>query len=514
MDEPLFLAPARHILADPRHPLAFNFNWYGETVPMTEINNTPPLTLYLLAFALKATGGGERAMKMFLLPFDLAAASALYLLAARFLASPLLPTLIVLAGPAYLISMGQLNPDKFCLAAGLWALYLTVRSCDSGRLRWGGPAALLGLSILFKYAGIVFLIPALCYARQKGAAPRRLACFTASALAPLGLYLGWDGAHGAGAWGSAWNVIWRSAADSWADWVHKLRSFLSFVGGCGVVIAVWPFLTPAPGRSRAFILYAVIPSLLLFWPGFDIEPVRILDRIMGLGFSITALAALGLMFSKTARSSEGWFLWSSWVVSGACLQIFVYWAVLARITVFFLPPLIFFLAQLLEKRFSARSLRGIYAVSLAMVAFLSASLSWVDHVYAEAQREFARQVVEPYVRSGRRVYFEGHWGLQYYMEKAGAELIDHRAYGWEAVRPGDIVVASRVNSNSNLTFAPRVERAHRIRRDFSARVESAVPLRLMSGWTGQGGFYANSWGFLPYSFSFEPVEEFLLGEHL
>ena len=38
-------------------------------------------------------------------------------------------------------------------------------------------------------------------------------------------------------------------------------------------------------------------------------------------------------------------------------------------------------------------------------------------------------------------------------------------------------------------------------------VRSRVPLRLLSGWTGEGGFYSNVFGFLPFSLSTEPVDE-------
>ena len=53
IDEPFFLAIARHILSDPLHPLAFWYNWYGDAVPMASINNTPPLLGYLLAAELE-----------------------------------------------------------------------------------------------------------------------------------------------------------------------------------------------------------------------------------------------------------------------------------------------------------------------------------------------------------------------------------------------------------------------------------------------------------------------------
>ena len=74
VDEQLYLPAARQILREPLRPLDFEFNWYGQSVPYRQINNTPPVLHYLLAGALKLTGGGEFAMRLCFLPFDLAAA--------------------------------------------------------------------------------------------------------------------------------------------------------------------------------------------------------------------------------------------------------------------------------------------------------------------------------------------------------------------------------------------------------------------------------------------------------
>src|ERR1700756_2789417 len=137
------MAPARHILVDFWHPLAFSFNWYGRSVPMASINNTPPLMLYLLAAGLKLTGGSELGMRLFFLPFPILAAVALYLLADRFLKRPLLPALICAAGPGFLINMGMLYPEVLAAALGYWGLYALVRGVDDERPVWFWSSAAL-----------------------------------------------------------------------------------------------------------------------------------------------------------------------------------------------------------------------------------------------------------------------------------------------------------------------------------------------------------------------------------
>jgi hypothetical protein len=74
------------------------------------------------------------------------------------------------------------------------------------------------------------------------------------------------------------------------------------------------------------------------------------------------------------------------------------------------------------------------------------------------------------------------------------------------MRPGDVAVLSRVNSN----YQPMREK--RLADVKEWRVGTPIPLRLISGWTGEGGFYSNVAGFLPYSLSAEPLEEFRVVE--
>ncbi|MCM2304732.1 MAG: hypothetical protein NDJ72_08520, partial [Elusimicrobia bacterium] len=66
-------------------------------------------------------------------------------------------------------------------------------------------------------------------------------------------------------------------------------------------------------------------------------------------------------------------------------------------------------------------------------------------------------------------------------------------------------------AKTTTNFSPaRPRRVNAERRLVSCR----VPLRLISGFGGEGGFYSNIGGFLPFSPSAEPVEEFTVVEAL
>jgi hypothetical protein len=499
-DEPFFLAVARHALIDPRHPLAFDFTWYGHPAPAAQINTTPPVLLYLEALALRASGGGEFALRLCFLPLDLLAAGALYLLAARFLRRPLLPVLILIASPAYLINMNLLMAEKPALAFGLAGLYALVRGVEEGSTAWyWSSAGLLATAVMSKYVAVALLLPAAAFARHRGAPRGRVALHALLALAPVAALVLYDSLRNPDVLERAWSVTSGSAAAWWSAWPHKLRSFLAFVGGGGVVTAVWPLRRPQPRWAAA----AAAAAVLLFLPALDLGPaVRLVDRCAGMLFAGGAVLSFAALFSRESRLRPGWALWAPWTLAVALVQLGFYWSVAARVILFLLPPLVLALAEAMEADEEPRRLSRRYAASLIGVLALSLALAEVDYRYAAGQKSFAQEISRKYLSAGRRVWFTGYMGLGHYLEQAGGRGLDPLAGGWSLTRPGDVVVVLKINS---VRLSPPRPLLSNVTREV---LDDPVPLRLMSGWTGEGAFYSNVWGFLPYSLSREPLEEF------
>jgi len=493
IDEPFFLAIARQILSDPRRPLAFAFDWYGTLVPMASINNTPPLWGYVLAGTWALTDGGEAAMRLLLLPLNAAAALGAYLLAARFLRRPLLPTLILIASPAWSLPLQHLMPEKLLAAFAFPGLYALVRGVDERDGRWfWGSALLLALALLSKYNAVLLLPPALVYAWRGGAGRTRTALWAALALSGAAVYALAD-ASGA-ALRAAAAVTEASARLPTSAWTHKSRSLLAFLGGCGLVTAFWTWLLC--GRRAAAL--ALLGAAALFLPALDLLPgVRAADRLLGL--FLAAGAALGLWrILLEARGSKAGAFWAVWAFGGLLLQS-LYWSVMARFTLFLLPPLVFGLAAQLEERWSQRRLAALHAAGLAAVLAFGAGLSAVDYRYAAAQKEASVEAAR-LVGEGRRVFFTGHWGLQFYMERAGARALEKPA-GWNVLRRGDVAVVPAVNSNILRPSRPMKADV----RVFS--VGHRLPLRLDSAGASDAGFHCDVTGFLPFAFSREPLDE-------
>ncbi|MBI4375020.1 MAG: glycosyltransferase family 39 protein [Elusimicrobia bacterium] len=504
VDEALYIPAAQQILKSPLAPFDFQFNWYGRTVPYPEVNNTPPLLFYILALALKLGRGQEWAARLILFPFDLLAAFGLYSIARRFLSRPLLPALIVTATPAYLINMGHLMGEKLAAGFGLAGLALLFSALERrSASRYWASAAALAAALLCKYYAAFLLLPAAYWLWRHRAPPGKTALYLCLASSGLAAY--WI--HGLASSGQLWKTFWIVNRDAaripTAAPTHQWRSILAFAGGCGLVTALWPYFLTAQRRRWAG---AWIIAIALFWPAWDILAgvVRGVDRATGIIFSAGALLAL-LQLATPSRRLPGLGLWRVW--GGAALALsWAYWSVMARVILWLLPPLIFCMAEQLERRWPPRRLSLLYSGSLAALLVLSLALAWVDRRYAGAQRSFAQRIERDSISQGRRVWCDAHWGLQHYLTRSGAVMLDLSQGGWDQVKPGDVVVMSQANTNVILPSKPVKARVSRL------RVESAVPLRLISGWTGEAGFYSNVSGFLPFSFSLEPLEEFTVVE--
>jgi hypothetical protein len=468
---------------------------------MSAINNTPPVLGYLLAAALKLSGGGEFWTRALFLPFDLAAAWALLALAARFLKKPLWPVLMLLAGPAWLLNLPHVMAERLMAGFALPALWLAVVAADEDDARafWGS-AVLAALALLTKYNALFVIPPAVAYARSRGASWTRLAVWAAAALSGLALSQAWSWAAGANSLRAAWSATSGAAGMSWSAPSHRLRALLAFTGGLGLPWAFWGARL-RPGRRAA--LTSAAACALLFAPWFDLGPVGPLDRLAGFLFAWGACVSAWSL-ARGARG-RGFWLFAPWIAAVAALQL-VYWAVVARFVVFLLPALAFGLWERLETLAPERAERWGRAGFAAALA-LGACLAAVDRTYSGAQRRAAAEAFAR-VRPGATVWFCGHWGLQEYMLAAGARQLDADRGGWDQARPGDLVVVSAVNTNRIPPGRTRLSNTTIV------DVESVLPLRHMGDWKREGGFYSSGMGFLPWSFSKGAVDTFTFVELL
>ncbi len=396
--------------------------------------------------------------------------------------------------------MHHVMAERVMAAFAFPAVWLFVKAAEEGGVReLRASAALACFAVLSKYNAIFLLPVAVGWGLMHGMPKRRLAVWCAAAVAGVAAWQAWSWASGANPGFAAWSVASQASGALWSAPSHKLRSLLCFTGGCGVAVAAWG---GALRPSRRVLLASAAAAAVLLSPFFDLAPlVRPVDRVTGFLLAWGTLVSLGAL--ATGRRTKGAPLWALWAASVAVLQL-GYWSVLARFVVLLLPPLTFWLAERLEaERAGAPRLM---AGTLAACAVLSIGLGLVDWTYACAQRDAARLVARQY--PGRALWTTGHWGLQEYVVAEGGKPLDLARGAWDEVKPGGIVIVTKVNSNIIRPARPLRARTQ------GWTIQSPVPLRHMSGWTGEGAFYSSVMGFLPWSLSKEPVDEFTVVESL
>jgi hypothetical protein len=155
-------------------------------------------------------------------------------------------------------------------------------------------------------------------------------------------------------------------------------------------------------------------------------------------------------------------------------------------------------ARALAQRPASRS-RAIVAATLLPAVLLGVAILRADSVFAGLGRRAATELVAPRIAEGERVWFNGHWGFQWYAEKAGARsLTQTRPHPeWK-----DLVVSTAHAEGELMGALPK--------RRLVATVDDGRPGgRIMSREHG-AGFFSNGWGYLPWSWGSEPVDRYEL----
>ena len=137
---------------------------------------------------------------------------------------------------------------------------------------------------------------------------------------------------------------------------------------------------------------------------------------------------------------------------------------------------------------------------LLPAACLALAVTWADYSLAHTQRAAARLFQTKSKDYPHRIWFQGHWGFQYYMESFGAKPLDLHD---PELEPGDLLVVPL--NNSNVKKLNRDDLHLVVKREF-------IPCR----WLGTiqlhmgAGFYSDRWGPLPFVFAPMRSEDYLL----
>lgn len=522
IDDPMYIWAAKQIRNHPLDFYGFSVNWYGIEMPMAEVNENPPGVSYYIAGAASLLGWTEPALHIaFLLP---AAAVALgtYYLARQFTNRATLAALAAVLTPGFLVSSTNIMSDVPMLAFWVWAVFCWVRGIKQNQKKYLLIAGLLAaLCVLTKYFGIALLLLLPAYALLKKHKP---GWWTLSLLLPAGILIAFEWAtavtYGKGLLTDAASYATQFRQLENATVLSKTVTGLAFAGGCAATVL---FFAPLLWRRRTLIIAAIAGAAavailaivqtsgrypiigpefykwrLVLGPGSPNWPLYLQLVIMALaGISLLALPVVDLIKNRDADSA---FL-LLWLLGTFIFAAYVNWVANARSLLPIIPVAGIIIARRLEqtaptvsnrraRRSGRRPVRpDRTGWALVPAAILALIVCYGDYAWADTPRRAAKLIMNRYDSPTRIVWFQGHWGFQYYMQSRRARAID-----FDSSRPasGDIIV---IPLNNCFTRPIPENIVTQI-----ATLEFQ-PSRRVSTMSHGGSFYADMLGPVPYVFA-------------
>lgn len=495
IDDPLSIWIARHIQSHPLDPYGFNANWYGSEAPMYRIEQNPPLVCYYLALVGAVLGWSEWALHAAFLVPAIAAISGTYRLARRFCCRPGWAAVLTLFAPVFLISSTTIMCDVSMLALWVWSLIFWFDGVEKRSNRLLALAALLiALASLTKYFGmcLIPLVAAWSIARE-----RPIKDWLAWLLVPLVTLLIYQFAssaiYGRGFLTGAVKVAVFGRESTLGADVCSVTAGLAFTGGC---LATAVFFAPLLWGRRALLigtgvsLFALGALCYIARNSFPVhlsslESAQLVFWAAG-GVSVLALAVTDVYLKKNADS----LLLACWLVGTFFFAAFCNWAVNGRSIL----PMAVPTGILVMRRLQQREKEGVVLSwkNLLVPTMAGAGIAiWVsaaDYIFAQASKTAAQEVCASYKNDAHKLWFQGHWGFQYYMEQQGAAALNEDHID---INPGDYIAVPSHNSNVDPI-------------DGSLFVRDTISLPVLGPMTTMNmrhgsGFYASVLGPLPFA---------------
>lgn len=449
IDDPMFIWTAKRISSHILDFYGFSVNWFGQTVPAFQVMQNPPLFSYYLAI-YGLLSWNEALMHLAVMVSILALIWGIYFLADQFGANPVPAVLISICSPIFILSGTTVMCDMTMLSFWIWAIYFWVCGLERPKRNHylAISAVLITAAGLTKYFGI-FLIPILAtYSLHKGISVKRWLPFF---LIPVAFFLLYE-------WGTfcMYGVSLITDAFGYSAGVRnsEMRSItdgfllgLSLSGG-GLITAFFLFpLLIRGGRwtiAAVLIMVALVSLILLKGEiaGFNLTKSA---HLFG-QFIVYLITGAGIIFFAVAefwqqRDSKSLLL-TVWIIGTFIFACQVNWTISGRIFL----PIVPAVGIILSRRLS-RENPGLkncwFSLALVPALIISISLAYIDYRWAGEHRNAAEQISSQYSNDHQNLWFQGHWGFQYYMEKAGFRHIECSS----ALKSGDIVATPSFGNN-------------------------------------------------------------------
>jgi hypothetical protein len=451
IDDAAYETFARHIAEQPLNPYGFAAFWYDWPQPANEVL-APPVLLYWWALVRRLFGEEPWVWKAGLLPWAGLLVCGVYGLFRRFARGvEELFTWVLVLSPALLPSF-NLMLDVPALALALTGVLVFLRAADRGSLAGAAAAGLLaGLAMQTKYTGALAPAAMLLYAVLAG----RWRLGLAAGLVAAQVFLSWELLTSL-LYGRSHFLLALADGGPWVENLGVAPFLSSHLGG--VFPAVVLLALAALGVRRSGLLlaagvvlggYAVVA--LVGWTFFvrdfsarlfdresvgpvEVQPAEVIFHLYSLAGAVALILVvrrLLLLGGRAARRDTLFLLlWLGLEVLGY-LAMTPFPAVRRVLGVLVVLTLLTarLAARTCRTEERRRTLRAVAAGGIGLgLAFFA--LDWYGARIHQRAAEGSAAWVR--ARGGGTAWFVGHWGFQFYAERAGLRPVVPAAPGGPA----------------------------------------------------------------------------------
>ena len=489
IDDVFFLRQAEHSISDPLHPAAVDFVWSDVSQRMSSSMPSGPVGAWLLVPTV-AAGAREwvgHLTTLLLFLFGIAATVSLAFRLDFDWIGARMAGLYLATMPAVIAMAATVMPDVAAMALGAVGLERLMTWASTHRARDGAVAALaLALASMARShligllaVGAILLVGGSPWSwRAWWRAPRARwwPLLAASALVGAMLWATRD-RQGTGIAAAIQSLTSSDTVDA------NLLAFLSH----------WTW-SMSFGFGWCLLRWCGAPRLAAEWLGVPIalgllsHAGRVVPAALAIAMGL-AITAIGGALIEACRSGDGRRVaLAAWLL--VPLPILPYIHLPPKYLVASAPAAALLLGR--ATRFhDGRWARVAGIVVAAAGLVLGLLIVRADSNLAGLERRAVRREIVPRVAAGKRVWFSGHWGFQWYAERAGARPLVRNP---RPAQPGDIVVVDEE------AFSQELINDYPNRRLLNTLVDDRPGGRIMSR-PANAGFYSNYWGDFPWNWS-------------
>ncbi len=447
IDDPLFLWMAQQIKHHPFDPYGAIVQWSSVAQPLWISMQNPPLSSYYMAAVGALFSFRESPMHLaFLLP-AVATVLGTFVLAQRLCRRPATAAFLTLFSPVFLVSASHVMCDVLLLAFWVWAIHFWIAGLERGQRRCFVISALLiSGATLTKYFGISLVPLLLLYTLVR---ERRARVSLVWLILPVAVALAFElltkAKYGQPLFSSAMLYLRDVAVEVRIPMQRKFFTGCSFVGGCMIGA-----LFLATARNVKAIGAAILAFLLvgaLFW--ICVPIAADLGSPLGLRLQASLFATVGLFILALAvwdywknRTAESLLL-LMWIFGTFFFAAFLNWSITARTILPMTPAVSILVLRWWDRAEEAHTPVSFPLWRIAALAILSLLITSADSWRADASRTAARTLQKQFGPTETRVWFQSHWGFQFYMQKWKAKPFATTSF----VRPGDLMAIPSDNAD-------------------------------------------------------------------